>query len=176
MVDPSVFDPGPLSPVERQPAGDRWTLTFVRDLPHPPPVVWETLTDPARVGRWAPYTPDRDLGEVGPASLTMTDGVETMDFPSTVSAAEPPVLLEYTWGDGLLRWELVENPTGTRVTLRHTVESTEWLPKVAAGWHLCLVVAGRQLAGDPIGPIVGDDAMDYGWQQLHDAYAVALAV
>ena len=175
-MDPSTFDPGPLAHVDRSATGDRWTLTFRRDLPHPPPAVWQMLTDVGRVGRWAPYTPSRDLGEVGPASLTMTDGVDTMDFPSTVSVAEVPVLLEYTWGDDLLRWELEAWPFGTRVTLHHTVESPEWLPKVAAGWHLCLAVADRQLAGETIGPIVGDEAMAYGWQRLHDAYAVALAV
>ena len=36
-----------------------------------------------------------------------------------------------------------------------------WVPKVAAGWHLCLVVAERLLDGDPIEPISGADAMRY---------------
>ena len=31
-----------------------------------------------------------------------------------------------------------------------------WLSKVAAGWHICLDVAERQLAGDPVGRIVAD--------------------
>jgi hypothetical protein len=31
-------------------------------------------------------------------------------------------------------------------------------------------VAEHLLDGDPIGPIRGQDAMDHGWQELHDAY------
>ena len=175
-MDPSAFDPGPLLPVDRAADHGRWTLVLTRDLAHPPHAVWAVLTEPGRLARWAPFTPSRDLGEVGPAMLVMTDGVETMDFPTTVSSAEVPTLLEYTWGDDLLRWELTGVAAGTRLVLRHTVDSTDWLPKVAAGWHLCLAVVDRQLAGDAIGPIVGDEAMAYGWQRLHDAYAVALAV
>jgi hypothetical protein len=45
---------------------------------------------------------------------------------------------------------------------------------VAAGWHLCLDVAERMLDGEPIGPIRGQDAMNHGWQELHDAYAERL--
>jgi hypothetical protein len=45
---------------------------------------------------------------------------------------------------------------------------------VAAGWHICLDVAERNLAGEPIGRIVGEAARDYGWEQLNDAYAAEL--
>ena len=65
---------------------------------------------------------------------------------------------------------------GTRLTLAHTVGDREWVPKVAAGWHLCLDVAERLLAGQPIEPIRGHDAMNYGWERLHDAYAEALGI
>jgi uncharacterized protein YndB with AHSA1/START domain len=69
--------------------------------------------------------------------------------------AEPPALLEYTWGTDLLRWKLAAIDSGTRLTLRHRVEDREWAPKVAAGWHLCLAVAEHLLDGQPIGPIRG---------------------
>ena len=49
--------------------------------------------------------------------------------------------------------------TGTRLTLRHTVAGRDWIPKAAAGWHLCLVVAERLLDGHPIDPIRGQDAL-----------------
>jgi uncharacterized protein YndB with AHSA1/START domain len=91
-----------------------------------------------------------------------------------VLRAEPPTLLEYTWGDDLLHWELTPSPSGTRVTLRHTLADPDFLPKVAAGWHLCLVVAHRLMDGEPVGPIRGQDAMSYGWQELNDAYAEKL--
>lgn len=171
-----TFDPGPLVDVDCEPGDDRWTLVFVRDLRHPPQKVWAALTQPAQLRQWSPYTADRDLGGVGDATATMIDGAESMELALSVRQAKPPVLLEYTLGTDLLRWDLVGTREGTRLTLRHTVQSRDWMPKVAAGWHLCLLVAERLLDGDPIGPIVGSDAHNYGWDELHDRYAEKLGV
>ena len=44
--------------------------------------------------------------------------------------------------------ELTERDGGTRLTLRHRAQGPEWLPKVAAGWHIRLDVADRLLDGD----------------------------
>ncbi|MGH3612118.1 MAG: hypothetical protein ACRDRK_05795 [Pseudonocardia sp.] len=52
----------------------------------------------------------------------------------------------------------------------------DWMPKVAAGWHQCLTVAEYLLDGRPIGPVVGENARNHGWDQLHDAYADALGI
>jgi hypothetical protein len=60
--------------------------------------------------------------------------------------------------------------------LQHTIEDLDWVPKIAAGWHLCLVVAERLLDGNAIGPIVGENAKNYGWEALHDAYARKLGI
>jgi len=50
------------------------------------------------------------------------------------------------------------------------------VPKVTAGWHLCIVVAEHLLDGDPIDPIRGQDAMAYGWEHLRGEYARVLGV
>lgn len=170
----TTFEPGPLAHVESRPSGDRWTLVFVRDLHHPPAKVWAALTDPAQLGEWAPFTTDRDLGRPGDATLTMIDGDVAEDLPATVTRAEPPTLLEYTWGQDVLRWELEPSEHGTKLTLHHTLEDPDLVPKVAAGWHICLVVAERLLDGTPTGPIRGQDARNYGWDDLHQGYAEAL--
>lgn len=176
-MNPPPFEPGPLAAVDGHAGDDRWTLVFIRDLPHPPEKVWAALTEPAQLRQWSPYTADRDLGSVGEATLTMLDGDTAVDLPTAlVSRAEPPTLLEYTCGPDVLRWELAAVDAGTRLTLRHTVSDRESLPKVAAGWHLCLVVAEHLLDGQPIGPIRGADARNFGWEELHDAYAEKLAV
>jgi hypothetical protein len=52
----------------------------------------------------------------------------------------------------------------------------DWLPKLAAGWHLCLDVAEQLMDGAPTTPIRGDEAMEHGWQELHDAYAERLGI
>ncbi|MCM0677643.1 SRPBCC family protein [Micromonospora phytophila] len=174
-MDSAQFRPGPPAEVALDDTGDRPTLVFVRDLRHRPDAVWSALTDPARLREWAPFLADRDLGSPGAAVLTLVDGEHTEDHPATVRRAEPPHLLEYTWGEDLLRWELVPAGTGTRLTLRHTVADRGTAPMAAAGWHLCLDVAERLLDGDPVGPIRGAEAMDFGWAQLRDAYADRLA-
>jgi uncharacterized protein YndB with AHSA1/START domain len=171
-----AFEPSPPAAVEYRAEGDRWTLVFVRVLRHGPEKVWDALTDPEQVAQWAPYTADRDLGIVGDATLTMIDGDTRQPLEASVTLAQRPWLLEYSWGDDLLRWELSPKDSGTRLTLRHTLADQDWLPKVAAGWHLCLDVAERMLDGAPIGPIRGHDAMNHGWQELHDAYAERLGV
>jgi len=166
------FDPGPPVDVDCEPSGDRWTLVFVRDFRHPPDKVWAALTEPA------PFVTDRPLDRTGDATLTMIDGdgERSGDLPATVVCAEPPVLLEYTWGADLLRWDLVPTAAGTRLTLRHTLQDQDWVPKVAAGWHICLAVAERLIDGQPVGPIVGERARDYGWDELADTYAKTLGI
>lgn len=152
------------------------TLIFTRDLKHPRAKVWTALTDPASLDAWSPFRPDRDLGATGPATLTMVDGDTSEDTPAVILRAEPPALLEYEWAGDLLRWELAEVDGGTRLTLRHTVQGADMLPKVAAGWHLCLDVADRMLFGDPVPVIRGQAAKEHGWQELADDYALSLGI
>ena len=170
------FRPSPPAYVAYEAHDDRWTLVLVRELRHLPEKVWTALTDPDQLRQWSPYTADRDLGSIGEAVLTMIDGDQSQDLPASVNRAEPPTLLEYTWGNDVVRWELEATDIGTRVTLRHTVQDMESIPKATAGWHICLDVAERLLDGNPIGPIVGQDAINYGWQELHDIYAEKLGI
>jgi uncharacterized protein YndB with AHSA1/START domain len=168
------FTPGPLADASVAAAGEQWTLIFVRDLPHPPAKVWAALTDPARLDQWAPFAASRDLSRTGETTLTMIDGEVRVDLPVTVLRAEAPALLEYTWGDDLLRWELTPADGGTRLTLRHTLAERDMTPKVAAGWHLCVAVLARLLAGDPVGVIRGQEAKAHGWDELCAGYAEKL--
>jgi uncharacterized protein YndB with AHSA1/START domain len=173
MTDP--LDSGPVGGASVAPDGDRWSLIFVRDLRHPPVAVWAALTDPARLDRWAPFIPARDLSTTGDTTLTMVDGPDRTEVPVTVRRAQPPVLLEYTWGGDLLRWELAGTDDGTRLTLRHLFAERDEAPMYAAGWHLCVAVLARLLAGDPVGVIRGRDAAAHGWEDLRAGYARALA-
>jgi uncharacterized protein YndB with AHSA1/START domain len=138
--------------------------------------VWAALTDPAKLAQWAPFTAERDLGQPGDVTLTMIDGDEATDLPAAVTRVEPDERLEYTWGGDRLRWELAPTERGTRLTLRHTLADRTMLPKIAAGWHLCLDVADHLLGGDATGPIRGRDAMNYGFENLSAAYADTLDI
>jgi uncharacterized protein YndB with AHSA1/START domain len=172
----TTFRPSPVGEVEYRADGDRWTLVLVRTLRHPPERVWAALTEPEHLEAWSPFLADRDLGRPGDATLTMIDGETREELPASVTRAERPTVLEYTWGDDVLRWELAPAESGTRLTLRHTVSDRDLLPQVAAGWHLCLDVAEHVLDGEQIAPIRGHDAMNYGWEELRDAYSRELGL
>jgi uncharacterized protein YndB with AHSA1/START domain len=167
---------GELSGVAKLGSDGHWTLVFVRVLRHPPARVWDALTDPAQLREWSPFTADRNLATTGPAVVSMVDGDVSEDSDSVVTHADPPRLLEYSWGDDILRWELESEGAGTRLTLRHSISDATYLSRVAAGWHICLVVAEYLMDGAPVGPIVGERALEYGWQELNDRYTERLQV
>jgi uncharacterized protein YndB with AHSA1/START domain len=153
---------------------DGWTLIFVREFPQAPPVVWAALTAPEELDQWAPFTAERDLGAAGDTVLTMVDGPDRTGVPASVLRAEAPSLLEYTWGDDRLRWELEPAGAGTRLVLRHTLAHRDTDAMVAAGWHLCFDVLRHLLDGEPIGVIRGRAALGHGWEELRAGYAAKL--
>jgi uncharacterized protein YndB with AHSA1/START domain len=149
---------------------DQWTLIFVRELPHAPERVWTALTEPAEIDRWAPYAASRPLTTTGDATLTMVDGSERTDLPAVVLTVSEPRLLEFTWGEDRLRWELEPTAAGTRLTLRHTSHNAGIEAMVAAGWHICVDVLAKLLGGEPVDAIRGRDAMGHGWEELRSKY------
>lgn len=158
---------------------NRWVLRFTRELRHPPNAVWVVLTDPAQLSKWAPFDADRNLGATGSATLTMADAGGKMtdqQLPASIRRAEHPDVLEYTWGDDVLQWQLEAVGSGqrTRLTLSHTLDDRDSVPKVAAGWHVCLDVAERLLDGKPTGRVVADDAKQHGWEELRESYDAEL--
>jgi hypothetical protein len=64
-----------------------------------------------------------------------------------------------------MRWELEALGGGTRLTLWTNI-GRRFISMGAAGWHICFDVLERLLAGEPIGRIVGLEAMKFGWQRL----------
>jgi len=171
------YTPGPASGAEILKDGEKWTLVVVRDLRHPPATVWKALTDPEHLREWAPFDADRSLGAVGTAKLT-TVGAPTPHVTEIhVRRAEAPRVLEYDWGGQDLRWELEPlGSGGTRLTLWHNIDR-RFIAMGAAGWHICFDVLERSLAGQPIGRLVGPDAMKFGgWQRLNAEYAKQFGV
>ena len=172
------FELGALADVDCRADGDRWTLVFVRRLRHPPETVWAALTDPARLAQWAPFVAERNLGTLGDTTLTMVDGDTPRGRAGDRHRAPNRRACSSTRGAPTGcggSWMPTGGP-GTTLTLRHTIDDRTWAPKVAAGWHLCLVVAEHLLDGDPVGPVVGDEAKAFGWTELRDGYAARLAI
>ncbi len=171
MSNRDKYAPGPAAAAEVEKDGEKWTLVLVRDLRHPPAMVWEALTEPQHLSEWAPFDADRNLGALGPVQLTTVGAPTLMVSETTVTRAEAPRLLEYSWGGNDIRWELEPRGSGTHLKLWHSIDR-RFIAWGAAGWHVCFDVLERQLAGEPIGRIVGADALKFeGWQRLTAEYA-----
>lgn len=176
MSNRQSYAPGPASGAQVHKEGDNWTLVLARELRHPPAKVWQALTDPEQLRQWAPFDADRSLATAGPVKLT-TVGAPTPQVDDTnVKRAEPPKLLEYSWGGNDLRWQLEPQAGGTRLTLWHNI-NRGFIAWGAAGWHICFDVLDGFLAGQPMGRIVGPAAMKFeGWQRLTAEYAKQFGV
>jgi uncharacterized protein YndB with AHSA1/START domain len=173
MSNRDKYQPGPAAGAEVHKDGDNWTLVLVRELRHPPTKVWQALTVPEQLREWAPFDADRSLA--GTVKLT-TVGAPTPQVSETVvKRAEPPKLLQYSWGDSDLRWQLEPLGKGTRLTLWHNIDR-RYIAWGAAGWHICFDVLDAHLAGAPIGRMVGMETMKFeGWQRLQKEYAQQFA-
>jgi len=171
MIAREQYTPGPVTAqVEKK--GENWKLILVREMRHPPEKVWQAITDPAQLREWAPFDADGSLDKAGNTVKLTTVGAPGPHVTETkVTRADAPKLLEYNWGGFDMRWQLEPVGNGTRLTLWTNIDR-RFIAMGAAGWHLCLDVLDHMLSGDPIGRIVGPEAMKFGaWQQLHAKYA-----
>lgn len=171
MSDREQYTPGPASGAQVRKNGEKWTLILVRQLRHSPEKVWQALTDPAHVREWAPFDVDGNLGTAGnTVKLTWVGAPTPID--TKVTRADAPKLLEYDD----IRWELEASAAGTRLTLWHNIDR-RFIAWGAAGWHISFDILERFLAGQPIGRIVGPEAMRFeGWQRLTAEYAEQFGV
>ncbi|MEO5925134.1 MAG: SRPBCC family protein [Bryobacteraceae bacterium] len=164
------YQPGPATGAEVLKDGDKWTLALVRELHHAPEKVWEAITDPAHLSEWAPFDANRNMAAVGPVTLSTVGTPTPQISETTITRAEAPRLLEYSWGGQEMRWQLEPIAGGTRLTLWHSIDR-RYIAMGAAGWHVCLDVMDHMLLGTPLGRIVAGDAMKFdGWQRLHAEY------
>ena len=172
MSSREEYQPGGAFGAEVRKEGEKWTLVLVRELRHAPAKVWAALTDPEHLREWAPFDSDRNLGTVGTATLSTVGAPTPMVSETRVTRAEAPRVLEFSWGGQDIRWELEPlSGGGTRLTIWHNIHRG-FISMGAAGWHICLDVLDRALAGRPIGRIVGTDALKFGgWQRLNLEYA-----
>lgn len=171
------YAPGPANMARVEKDGEKWTLVLVKQLRHSPEKVWKAITDPAHLREWAPFDADASLSAAGNRVKLTTVGAPGPHITeTTVKRAEPPNLLEYSWGDFDMRWQLEALGDGTRLTLWTNI-ARPYIAMGAAGWHICFDVLDHLLAGEPVGRIVGPEAMKFpGWQRLNAEYAEQFGV
>jgi len=139
--------------LERTPDGG--VIRFVRHLPYDIADVWDAITNPAQLGEWwlpfdAEITVDlRQGGEI----VFAADGDEPIRIVCTITAVEPPTLLEHTHVDenSLMRWELEPTESGSVLRLSHFVTDIETAITrcYVVGLHTSLSRLEPCLAGRP---------------------------
>ncbi|MEP7019058.1 MAG: SRPBCC domain-containing protein [Pseudonocardiales bacterium] len=120
-----------------------------RDYPATPDEVWDAWTSPERLARWLGTPAGPILGATAPVRVSLGDGEDDWADVSVISA-EPPRLLELTWGfvgepGSVLRVEIVPiDATHTRVQVEHRGLGTSAVG-YGAGWQAYL---DGELAGE----------------------------
>ena len=159
---------GRLITVDGRPA-----LRFERRYRQPVERVWRAVTEPEEMEKWFPA---QVLGEraVG-AALTFDDDAQRAAaneageptradgpmFTGTVVTFDPPQVFAFTWGDELLRLELVPEGDGTLLRFTQVLSHQSVAARNGAGWHMCLLELDRLVEGAAADPATEADE-DFG--------------
>jgi len=143
----------------------RAVITYTRHLHHSRDAVWRALTEDEHVAAWFPTTIDGERALGSALTFRFTD-VDISPMTGTILSFEPPSVLEFTWGDDLLHFELEpDGDSQTVLTLTVTMAEFGKAARDAAGWHICLDNLAADLADDR-----GD--VDHGdrWRTANQVY------
>lgn len=158
------------------PQDDAWVLVLERALEQSVQQVWAALTLAEMISSWGPFSTDRDLTATGTVHLSHIDRPEVDERQGAVLEVSAPDLLVFQWGSDVLRWELRDDEDGTLLILQHCFADRSNAPSYAAGWHLCLEGLAGRLAGKEMPSMVGENALNHGWQALYVQYAKQLGI
>ncbi|UFJ39575.1 ABC transporter substrate-binding protein [Brevibacillus humidisoli] len=124
--------------------------------------VWASLTENEQLAKWFPELRMDELREGGVITFDMQDG--TFEELRIIEFAMYSVL-EYTWGDDQVRFELYPDGEGCRLVLIEKINKiTDHTPKDLAGWHVCLDVIEALLDGSTL-----EDRKNE-WEKWHEKY------
>jgi uncharacterized protein YndB with AHSA1/START domain len=122
--------------------GRAFTLRFERKLDHPPDKVWRVLTEAEWLSKWFPADIHGEWTVGAPLRFEFRggegDGLDESELQGEVLAVDPPRLLEFRWGDGVLRCELKETANGCTLVFSESFTDGSIAARNAAGWEWCL--------------------------------------
>lgn len=142
-----------------------YTVTYQRHLKHSVEEVWSYLTYNDKLSKWFSELRVDELREGGVIKFDMGDGTfEEM----TILELKMNSVLEYTWGEDIVRFELSEETNGCLLVLIEKIHIiTDHTPRDLAGWHVCLDVIAALLDGKTF------DRKDE-WKKWYEKYIHAL--
>jgi uncharacterized protein YndB with AHSA1/START domain len=154
----------------------RIALRFERRFAHAPEKVWRAITETEHLHAWFPAIVEFDLTPGAKLLFDMTPAAKArfaipderdMTSEGEITTVDPPHLLEYTWGDEVLRWEITDDGDGgCRLVFTNTFDDRDGAAAMGAGWHAGLDVLEAHLDGRELGRSVWDQE-----EQLRERYA-----
>jgi len=128
-----------------QKAQNGYIARFERHLKHSVEKVWALLTENDKLAKWFSQLQVDDLREGGLIKFDMHNGTYE---ELTILELKRFSVLEYTWGEDIVRFELYPESAGCRLLLIEKITNiTAHTPKDLAGWHVCLEVINALLVG-----------------------------
>lgn len=133
-----------------QQAQQGYIARFERTLGHSVEEVWSWLTENEKLAQWFSELRVDNLRTGGVIKFDMQDGTfEELE----ITELKPYSILEYTWGEDLVRFELEPEPGGCRLLLIEKLQQiTDHTPKDLEGWHVCLDVIQKLMDGAAMEP------------------------
>jgi uncharacterized protein YndB with AHSA1/START domain len=150
----AAFPPQALRDGRRVEVGGQPALRFERRLKRPAPAVWCALVEPEALKRWLQAEATVDPRPGGRFHVILGGGSSPMQ--GRILRWEPPQVLEYTWPeaaagpDSVVRFEVFDDPAGSRLVLTHILPRNEELADFASGWHWHLDALERALGGETV--------------------------
>jgi uncharacterized protein YndB with AHSA1/START domain len=143
-----------------------FTAKFERHYHHSVGEVWSWLTDNDKLPQWFSELRVDELREGGLIKFDMQDGTfEEM----TILELKTNSVLEYTWGEDIVRFELKQEREGCCLFLIEKIQTiTTHTPRDLAGWHVCLDVINALLDGRTI------ESRKDEWEKWYEKYVQEL--
>jgi uncharacterized protein YndB with AHSA1/START domain len=139
-----------------------YTARFERHLKHSVEKVWSSLTENEQLAKWFSELSIDDLREGGVVKFDMQNG--TFEEFEILELKWHSVL-EYTWGDDQVRFELYPEAEGCRLVLIEKIKRiTAHTPRDLAGWHVCLDVIEAMLEGRTL------ESRQDEWKKCYEKY------
>lgn len=143
-----------------------FTARFERFQRHAVGEVWTWLTENEKLSQWFPELHVEELCADGLIKFDMGDAIFV---EMKITEFKKNSLLEYTWGDDLVRFELNPTQEGSLLVLTEKFKViTDHTPRDLAGWHVCLDVISVLMDGRAI------ESRSKEWQKWYEQYVLAL--
>ncbi|WP_340008924.1 SRPBCC family protein [Paenibacillus sp. FSL K6-0276] len=146
---------------------EHYVARFERQLKHSATEIWSFLTENEKLALWFAELRIEDLREGGLIKFDMQNGTfEEM----TITELQLHSVIEFTWAEDSVRFELYPNSEGCLLVLSETILTlTPHTPRDLAGWHVCLDVIQHLLDGTTL------ESRDAEWKIWYEQYREALS-